>query len=57
MTQTTLAEFKKKALKNTDVKAEYERLALAHGVRKELIRLRKAADSDANSSHFVELCF
>lgn len=43
MTQTTLAEFKKKALQNADVKAEYERLALAYGVRKELIRLRKAA--------------
>ena len=43
MKRTTFAEFKKKALENPEVKAEYEALAPAYKLRKQLIDLRKSA--------------
>ncbi|NQU63297.1 MAG: helix-turn-helix transcriptional regulator [SAR324 cluster bacterium] len=41
MKRTTLAEFKKKALKNPEVKTEYEALKPAYDLRKQLVALRK----------------
>ena len=43
MTRPTLAGFKKKALKNLEVRAEYEALSPAYALRRKLIALRKAA--------------
>ena len=43
MTRPTLAGFKKKALKNPEVRAEYEALSPAYALRRKLITLRKAA--------------
>ena len=43
MTRPTLAGFKKKALKNPEVRAAYEALSPAYELRKKLIALRKAA--------------
>ena len=43
MTRPTFSSFKKKALKNPEVKAEYEELELAYELRKQLIALRKKA--------------
>lgn len=43
MTRPTLAGFKKKALKNPEVRAEYETLSPAYALRRKLIALRKAA--------------
>ncbi len=43
MTRPTLAGFKKKALKNPEVRAEYEALSPAHELRKKRIAFRKAA--------------
>lgn len=39
----SLSEFKKKALENLDVKQEYENLAPAYALRKQLIKIRKDA--------------
>ena len=43
MTRPTLAGFKKKALKNPEVREEYEALSPAYDLRRKLIALRKAA--------------
>lgn len=43
MTRPTFAEFKKKALANSEVKKEYDALSLAYKLRKELIVLRSKA--------------
>lgn len=43
MTRPTLAEFKEKALRNKEVKKEYETLSLAYNLRKKLIAMRKTA--------------
>ena len=43
MTRPTFSDFKKKALKNPKVRAEYEELELAYELRKQLIALRKEA--------------
>ncbi len=43
MTRPTLAGFKKKALENPEVRAEYEALSPAYDLRRKLITLRKAA--------------
>ena len=43
MTRPTYKEFKKKALANTEVREEYESLAAAYGLRRNLIKLRKEA--------------
>ena len=43
MTRPTFKEFKTKALKNPEVREEYESLATAYGLRKNLIKLRKEA--------------
>ena len=43
MTRPTLAEFKEKALANSEVRKEYEALSLAYDLRKKLIALRKEA--------------
>ncbi len=39
----TLKNFKKKALKNSEVKNEYQRLFSAYALRKQLIKIRKDA--------------
>ena len=41
MTRPTFAEFKEKALANSEVRKEYEALSLAYDIRKKLITLRK----------------
>ncbi len=43
MTRPTFKEFKTKALANPKVREEYESLATAYGLRKNLIKLRKEA--------------
>ena len=43
MTRPTLAGFKKKALKNPEVREEYEALTPAYDLRRKLIALRKEA--------------
>ena len=43
MTRPALADFKEKALKNPEVKAEYEALSPTYDLRRKLIALRKAA--------------
>lgn len=43
MKRTTFKEFKKQALENPDVKAEYDALAPAYQLRKKLVALRKKA--------------
>ncbi|MGK7943461.1 MAG: hypothetical protein AB4058_03235 [Microcystaceae cyanobacterium] len=43
MTRPTLANFKEKALENSEVREEYEALAVAYDLRKKLINLRKKA--------------
>ncbi|MDO9528719.1 MAG: helix-turn-helix transcriptional regulator [Syntrophales bacterium] len=43
MTRPTFYNFKKKALRDPDVRAEYESLSAAYHVRKKLIGLRKNA--------------
>ena len=43
MTRPTFAEFKAKALANSEVRKEYEVLSLAYDLRKKLIALRKEA--------------
>ncbi|MGD1918353.1 MAG: helix-turn-helix domain-containing protein [Pleurocapsa sp.] len=43
MTRPTLAEFKKKALANSEVKKEYEALTPVYKLRKQLIALRTKA--------------
>lgn len=43
MTRPTLASFKKKALNDPEVRAEYEALSAAYALRRKLIALRKAA--------------
>ena len=43
MTRPTFKEFKTKALANPTVREEYESLATAYGLRKNLIKLRKEA--------------
>lgn len=43
MNRTTLAEFKKKALANSEVKKEYEALTPVYKLRKQLIALRTKA--------------
>ncbi|NEO36615.1 MAG: helix-turn-helix transcriptional regulator [Moorea sp. SIOASIH] len=43
MTRPTLANFKEKALVNSEVKKEYEALAVAYDLRNKLIDLRKKA--------------
>lgn len=43
MTRPTLANFKKKALANPEVREEYEALSPAYDLRRKLIALRKAA--------------
>ncbi|NEO02492.1 MAG: helix-turn-helix transcriptional regulator [Moorea sp. SIO1F2] len=40
MSRTTLAKFKEKALGNSEVKKEYEALAVVYDIRKKLIDLR-----------------
>ncbi len=44
MIRPTFADFKAKALANTEVKKEYEVLSLAYDLRKKLIAIRKEAD-------------
>jgi transcriptional regulator with XRE-family HTH domain len=39
----TLKDFKNKALANAEVSQEYDRLSAAYSLRKELIKIRKAA--------------
>jgi transcriptional regulator with XRE-family HTH domain len=39
----SLTDFKKKALENSEVKQEYENLAPAYALRKQLIKIRKDA--------------
>jgi DNA-binding XRE family transcriptional regulator len=41
--RTSLKDFKKKALQNPEVRSEYERLAPAYDLRKQLIKIRKNA--------------
>lgn len=41
MTRTKFADFKKKALENPEVKKEYDALAPAYKLRKQLVALRK----------------
>ena len=41
MTRPTLAKFKEKALKNNEVKKEYETLSTAYNLKKKLIAMRK----------------
>ncbi len=41
--RTSLKDFKKKAFKDPEVKKEYDRLAPAYELRKQLIRIRKDA--------------
>ena len=43
MTRPTFHDFKKKALSDPDVRAEYETLSGAYNLRKKLIGLRKKA--------------
>jgi len=43
MNRTTLAEFKKQALQDPAVKAEYEELATTYALRSKLIALRQQA--------------
>ncbi len=43
MTRPTLVSFKKKALNDPEVRAEYEALSAAYALRRKLIVLRKAA--------------
>ncbi len=43
MTRPTFNDFKKKALRNPDVRKEYESLSTAYHLRKKLIGLRKKA--------------
>ena len=43
MTRPTFQEFKKEALSDPEVKAEYESLTLAYELRKNLIAIRKMA--------------
>ena len=43
MTRPTLDKFKEKALKNDEVKKEYEALSVAYNLRKKLIAMRKTA--------------
>ncbi|VEN74048.1 Transcriptional regulator [Candidatus Desulfarcum epimagneticum] len=43
MTRPTFSDFKKKALKDPETKAEYESLSAAYSLRKKLIGLRKKA--------------
>jgi transcriptional regulator with XRE-family HTH domain len=43
MTRPTFHDFKKKALRDPDVRAEYESLSAAYHLRKKLIGLRKNA--------------
>jgi len=43
MTRPTFHDFKKKALRDSDVRAEYESLSAAYHLRKKLIGLRKKA--------------
>ncbi|MCH8172548.1 MAG: helix-turn-helix domain-containing protein [Proteobacteria bacterium] len=40
--QTTFKDFKKKALKKTDVKAAYDELAPAYAMKRKMIAMRKA---------------
>ena len=44
MTRPTLAGFKKKALKNPEVRAEYEALSAAYALRRKLIALLSNVD-------------
>ncbi len=43
MTRTTLAEFKKKALENAEVKEAYDELDAAYQLRRKLIEIRQQA--------------
>jgi len=43
MTRPTFHDFKKKALRDPEVRAEYESLSAAYHLRKKLIGLRKKA--------------
>lgn len=43
MTRPTFAKFKEKALENSEIKKEYEALAVAYDLRKKLIKLRRKA--------------
>jgi transcriptional regulator with XRE-family HTH domain len=43
MTRPTLADFKEKALTNSEVKKEYETLSVVYDLRKKLIAMRKTA--------------
>ncbi len=43
MTRPTFLKFKEKALRNDQVKKEYEALSVAYDLRKKLINLRKKA--------------
>ena len=43
MKRTTFADFKRKALENPEVKAEYDAIAPAYKLRKQLVALRKKA--------------
>ena len=42
--QTTFKDFKKKALKKTDVKAAYDELDTAYAMKRKMIAMRKAKD-------------
>ena len=43
MTRPTFAEFREKALANSEVREEYEAISLAYNLRNKLIALRKEA--------------
>jgi len=43
MTRPTFSDFKEKAMKDPNVKADYEKLEFAYELRKKLIALRKEA--------------
>ena len=43
MTRPTFSQFREKALKNEEVRKEYEAISLAYDLRKKLIALRKEA--------------
>lgn len=43
MSRTTLKQFKKKALQNTEVKEEYDLLKPEYAIKKKLISMRKEA--------------
>ncbi|VEN74063.1 XRE family transcriptional regulator (fragment) [Candidatus Desulfarcum epimagneticum] len=52
MTRPTFSDFKIKALKDPETKAEYESLSTAYSLRKKLIGLRKNAKTAQKEAVF-----